>query len=398
MAVSFKSWKRKVSSNDCGDEISFKHSVSELVRRKSTMKIKSVQSQIVRPPAEEPLAGGPTFDRRLEFVTLRMQTDDGIEGIGVTFFGWALTPSLKQAVDQLGELAVGEDPLRIEAVGRKLRSAAAGAGPGGIATLAFSAIDMALWDIKGKALGQPLATLLGGLRERVPTYASGALSRTAPLEHVVVAGPRLVEKGFRQMKMQLALPGDTTAAREVERARLIREAVGPDIDLMCDINQRWSVNQAIDIGRRIEDVHLYWLEDVTVHDDYAGLARVADALATPLAGGECVYGITPFRHMIEARSVDVVMIDLLRVGGITNWMKVAGMAEAFNLPVVSHLIPEVHVHLVSAVPNGLTVEYMPWSFRLFEEVPVPVKGELLVPSKPGLGLEFSRELNRYVVG
>jgi L-alanine-DL-glutamate epimerase-like enolase superfamily enzyme len=326
-----------------------------------------------------------------------METDAGIEGIGVTFFGWALTPALREAVDQLSELALGEDPLRTEAIGLKLRNAANGAGPAGISTLAFSAIDMALWDIKGKALGQPLATLLGGLRDRVSTYASGALSRTAPLDHVLKAGPLLVEKGFKQMKMQLALPGDTTPAREVERAKLIREAVGPDVDLMCDINQRWSVNQAIDIGRRIEEVHLYWLEDVTVHDDYAGLARVADALATPLAGGECVYGITPFRHMLEARSVDIVMIDLLRVGGITNWMKVAGVAEAFNLPVVSHLLPEIHVHLIAAVPNGLTVEYMPWSFKLFEEVPVPVKGELTVPSKPGLGLEFNRDIDRYVV-
>jgi L-alanine-DL-glutamate epimerase-like enolase superfamily enzyme len=133
-------------------------------------------------------------------------------------------------------------------------------------------------------------------------------------------------------------------------------------------------------------------------DDYAGLARVADALATPLAGGEYLYGLTPFRHMLESSSVDIVMIDLMRVGGIGNWIKVAGMAEAFNLPVVSHLLPEIHVHLVSSVPNGLTVEYMPWSFRLFEEVPVPVKGELPVPSKPGLGLEFSRDLARFVVG
>jgi L-alanine-DL-glutamate epimerase-like enolase superfamily enzyme len=240
--------------------------------------------------------------------------------------------------------------------------------------------------------------MLGGLRDRVPTYASGALSRTSPLEQVVKAGPLLVEKGFKQMKMQLALPGDTTPTREVERTRLIREAVGPDIDLMCDINQRWSVNQAIDIGKRIEEFHLFWLEDVTAHDDYPGLARVADALATPVAGGECVYGITPFRHMIEARSVDIVMIDLLRVGGIANWMKVAGMAEAFNLPVVSHLLPEIHVHLVSSIPNGLTVEYMPWSFKLFEEVPAPVKGELAVPSEPGLGLKFSRDLGRYIVG
>ena len=141
----------------------------------------------------------------------------------------------------------------------------------------------------------------------------------------------------------------------------MREAVGPDVDLMCDINQLWSVNHAIEVGRRIEPYHLYWLEDPVAHDDYAGLARVADALTTPVAAGEYHYGIVPFRHMLEARSIDIVMIDLLRVGGITQWMKVAGMAEAFNLPVVSHLLPEVHVHLVAAIPNGLTVEYMPWT-------------------------------------
>jgi len=117
----------------------------------------------------------------------------------------------------------------------------------------------------------------------------------------------------------------------------------------------WSVPQAIEIGKRIEPYHLFWLEDPTTHDDYPGLAQVADALVTPIAAGEYHYGIVPFRHLLEARSIDVVMIDLLRVGGITQWMKVAGMAEAFNMPVVSHLIPEIHVHLIAGIPNGLTV-------------------------------------------
>ena len=363
------------------------------------MKITTVKSQIVRLPVEEPLAGGSGFHRsHLDFVTLRLETDDGVEGIGVTFFGGTVTPALKRAVELLGELIIGEDPLPIELVLRKLRDASGSAGPGGISTLAVSAFDIALWDIKGKVLGQSVAQLLGGLRDRVPTYASGALARTSPLDEVLKSARVLREKGFRQMKTQLALPGDTTPRKEVERARLIREAVGPDIDLMCDINQRWSVNQAIEIGKRVEDVHFFWLEDVTTPDDYAGLARVADTLVTPLAGGEYLYGLTPFRHMLEARSVDIVMIDLLRVGGIGNWMKVAAMAGAFNIPVVSHLLPEIHVHLVSSAPNGLTVEYMPWSFRLFEEVPVPVNGELSVPKKPGLGLEFNREITRYVVG
>ena len=361
------------------------------------MKISRFQTQIVRVPADEQLAGGPTPPGATrEFVTLRVGTDAGVEGIGYTFFGAALTGALKSAVDALAALAIGEDPLRTEAVAAKLRSAAAGSGPGGILTLALSAIDIALWDIRGKALDLPLWQMVGGHRERVPTYASGALMRTFPLEHLVKAAPRLVEKGFRQMKTQLALPGETSPAIEVDRIRKVRESIGPDIELMCDINQRWRVEQAIDIGSRIEDVRLAWLEDVTTADDYQGLARVADALATPVCGGEYLYGPAPFRQMLEARSVDIVMIDLMRAGGITQWLKIAGMAEAYNLPVVSHLVPEIHVHLVAAVPNGLTVEYMPWTFRIFQEVPVPDKGELAVSRKPGLGLKFDEAaLKRY---
>jgi L-alanine-DL-glutamate epimerase-like enolase superfamily enzyme len=315
-----------------------------------------MRSQVVRLPLDEPLANGPAYARsHNQFVTLRMETSDGVDGVGVSFFGGILSATVKHAIDGLGELIAGEDPLRVEALVEKLRVAAASAGPGGIVTLAISAIETALWDIKGKFLGQSLAAMLGASRSRVPAYASGALVRAYPLEHLEKAARTLVEKGFRQMKTQLALPGDTTPAREAEHARRIREAAGPDVDLMCDINQRWSVHQAMDIGKRVEDVNFYWLEDVTAHDDYSGLARVADALITPLAGGEYLYGIAPFRHMIEAHAVDIVMIDLIRVGGISNWMKVAAMAEAFNLPVVSHLLPEIHVHLVAAAPNGLTV-------------------------------------------
>ena len=363
------------------------------------MKISHIKSQIVRLPADEPLAGGPSVaGATRDFVTLRIGTDAGVEGLGITFFGGPLTSALKAAVDALGVLAIGEDPLHIEAIVSKLQAAAGTSGPGGIFTLALAAIDIALWDIKGKALDLSLCKLAGGCRLRVPTYASGALMRQFPLEHVARAAPRLVESGFRQMKMQLALPGDTTPELEIERTRVIREAIGEKIDLMCDINQRWDVRQAISIGRRIEQYHLFWLEDVVAHDDYAGIAQVAAALDTPIAGGEYVYGSVPFRHMLEARSVDIVMIDVLRAGGITQWLKIAGMAQAFNLPVVSHLIPEIHVHLIAAIPNGLTVEYMPWSGNLFEEVPLPQNGELVVPDKPGLGLEFSSDaIRRYGV-
>jgi L-alanine-DL-glutamate epimerase-like enolase superfamily enzyme len=354
------------------------------------MKITHVTTRALRTPADNPLVVGlpaPTDTR--EFVTLELGTDQGAVGLGLTFFGGALTPALKTAVDELARLTIGEDPTQVEAITAKLRRAAGSSGPGGIFTLALSAVDIACWDLKGKAVGQSVCALLGGLRDRVATYASGALMRPHPIDYLAKAGPRLRDMGFRQMKMQCG--SEPTVSASVERVRVMRESIGPDIDLMCDINQLWSVNQAIEVGRRIEPYHLFWLEDPTTHDDYPGMARIADALTTPIAAGEYHYGITPFRHLLEHRSIDIVMIDLLRAGGITQWMKIAGMAEAFNLPVVSHLIPELHVHLIAAIPNGLTVEYMPWTLQLFEETPALQNGQLVVPSKPGLGLAFDQQ-------
>ena len=338
---------------------------------------------------DEPLADSPEKANQFRpTVMLRLRTDDGIEGIAVTFYAEALTRALHEAVASFAELIVGEDPQRPEAILRKLFTAAGGCGPAGIFTLAQSAIDMAVWDIKGKALGQPLWKLLGGARNRVPTYASGALRRGLSDEQAAIAAGRLKAKGFRVMKMQLALPGDTNPVKEERRARIVREAVGPEITLMCDINQGWRPEQAIDIGKRIEDVRLAWLEDVTACDDYEGLARVTAALSTPIAGGEYLWGTVPFRHMIESRSVDIIMIDMLRVGGVTPWLKVAGMAEAFNLPFVSHVIPEFHAHLIVAIPNGLTVEYMPWMLKLFQETPAIENGEIVLTDRPGFGLAF----------
>jgi L-talarate/galactarate dehydratase len=356
------------------------------------MKITSARTRHIRLPADEPLAGGPPLlGPTRDLVTLTLATDQGIEGIGYTFFGGNLSASLKSSVETLAALTVGLDPLPIEAVMAKVLGSTL-AGPSGMVTLAISAIDIALWDIKGKALGVPVATLAGGARTKVPAYASGALSRDASLDELLRAAATLRERGWKQMKTQLALPGDTTVTKEVERIRRLRELIGPDVDLMCDINQRWDVRQAISIGKRVEEYRLFWLEDVVSCDDYAGHAAVTAALDTPTAAGEYVFGIVPFRHMFEARSVDIAMLDVMRTGGISGWLKIAAMAEAFNLPVVSHLYPEISAHLVAGVPNGLTVEYMPWANRIFKETPKIVDGKIEVPERPGLGLEFDEEV------
>jgi L-talarate/galactarate dehydratase len=357
------------------------------------MKITAAVATTLAIPEDDPLANMPEeVGRTRPVVILRLRTDNGIEGIGITFYGGKMTGSLRTAVDELAALTIGEDPLCIEKIVRKLRAAAGdNCGPGGIFTLALSAIDVALWDIKGKYLNQPLWKLLGGFRDKVPTYASGSLRRGLTDAQAQRAAQILVQKGFKEMKTQMALPGDPTPAEECRRVRVVREAIGPDIKLMCDINQRWRPEQAIDIGSRVEDVGLFWLEDVTRADDYQGLARVTAALKTPIAGGEYLYGIEPFRQMIEARSVDIVMVDIVRAGGVTQWMKIAGMAEAFNLPIVSHVMPEILCHVVAACPNGLTVEYMPWMLALYEETPAIENGMLVMPDKPGLGLKFDEK-------
>jgi L-alanine-DL-glutamate epimerase-like enolase superfamily enzyme len=353
------------------------------------MKIQSAEVRHVRLPLEEPIVNAPPFPAMMrDFITLQLRTDDGIEGIGITAFGGGLIAALKTAVTAFASIIIGDDPLNTEGIAARLRAASAPCGPGGIAALAMSAIDIALWDIRGKAFNAPLFRILGGLRREVPAYASGALMRTTPISGIEPAAAALVKKGYRQIKTQMAV-GGLSDAQEIERIRLIRETVGPDVALMVDINQRWKVHEAISIGRRIETIGLAWLEDPVAAADYQGLAAVAGALDMPVCAGEYLYGIEPFQQLMRHGSVDIVMIDLLRVGGVTPWMKVAGMAEAFNLPVVSHLLPEIHVHLVAAAPNGLIVEYMPWTWRLFDDPPVPENGMLKAPQGPGLGLRFA---------
>ena len=355
------------------------------------MKIADYATTVVSIPREVgPLGEGPGAVAST-FVTLKMRTDDGIEGIGYAgFTSGLMRKALKESVDALAEQAVGDDPMRVEAVNSKLLSLGGAGAPAGLVTRAAAAIDVALWDIRGKALGQPVHRLLGGFRDRgVPTYASGHLWRTYDLEALAETGARLVERGFKAMKFRMG--GEDSPAKEVARMRVMREAVGEEIKLMVDINQGWDVNQAIAIGREMAGYNLFWLEDPIDHQDYQGLARIADALDTPIASGEYHYGIPPFRHMLEYRSIDIVMVDLLRAGGLTRWMKIAHLAEAFNLPVVSHLATEILAHAVAAVPNGLTVEHMPWTFPQFEAVPSVEDGELVLPQTPGLGLEFDED-------
>ena len=357
-------------------------------------KIQDFTTHVVAVP-REPGASTDLADRppATVFVTLQLRTNDGIEGIGhATLVPWAMNNALKAAVDALAQEVVGRNPMDLESIVADLYWAAGAGSTAGVAVHAIAGIEVALWDIRGKMTGQPVHKLLGGFTDRLPVYASGSFWRPHRLEDIPDAARSFIEQGFRAMKLRLG--GESSHAKEVERLRLLRETVGDDIDLMVDINRGWSVNQAVTIGRQLEEYGLYWLEDPIDHLDLEGQARVADALTVPIAAGEYHYGIEPFRYMLERRSIDIVMIDLMRVGGLSRWMKVAHLAEAFNVPVVSHLVPEFLCHAMAAIPNGIYTEYMPWSLPLYKEPPKIEDGNLILPQTPGLGLEFDEDAIR----
>ena len=354
------------------------------------MKIVDARTRAVAVPLERPfLAGGLHMIERIPFALLELRTDEGLTGLGCAFslserpFG-----AIKAAVDGLSEEAVGENPLEPERIAAKLNRAFSWGGPVGVVNMAMAAVDFALWDIAGKAYGQPLYRLLGGHRDRVPCYYSGALWRDFSLKELEGAAQAALEQGFRAMKMRM---GSESPQGEEARAKAVREAIGPEVDLLVDINQGWTPHHAIRMGRMLERYEFGWLEDPVSHQDVSGSARVAAALDMPVCAGEYHYGKEPFLRLLNAQAMDIAMVDLLRVGGITEWRKAAAFAETFCVPVASHLLPEIAVHLVAAVPNGLTVEYMPWSLPLFLETPRVQDGMMVLPEKPGLGLELDEE-------
>lgn len=350
------------------------------------MKVKSFDVRAVSLPGR---AGTPAAEMS-NFVTLKLRTEDDVVGIGYAgFVPRPMLKALRAAVRALAELTVGDDPMLVEGVTKKLLAAGGMGAPAGLTTRAVAAIDIALWDLRGRILGQPVYRLLGGARDRVPCYASGELWRGDDLNALADAAGKLAEQGFRAVKLRMG--DEQTIPAEIERLRVVREAVGPEVAVMVDINQGWDVNRSIAVGRRAERYDLYWLEDPINHEDFDGLARIAAALDTPVTAGEYIYGMTSFRAMLEKRAVDVAMIDLLRAGGLTGWMKIAHLSEAFNLPVATHLAPEILLHAACAAPNVAWVEHMPWAYGLFREVPEIENGEMIVRKRPGLGLEFDEE-------
>lgn len=351
------------------------------------MKITAIDLMPVALPRDVPPGLGAT-SMPMPVVVVRVRTDCGIDGIGHTL---ALSPeyagSLAKMVEELGEQLIGMDPSRPEQIHAKMLNPANWFGPGGLLNIAAAALDIAVWDIIGKDAGQPLWRLLGGFSDRARVYDSGSLI-SFDIDDLQRRASDAVARGHRAIKMRPGRERHGRIPEVVAHVAAVREAIGFDVDLMLDINQTWTPSRAIQAGHALEHLELFWIEDPTLMHDIDGQAAIAAALDTPIASGEYHYDMVSLLRLLKARAVDYLMADLLRMGGITQFRKVAGMAEAFGVPVVSHIVPEVYGQCIAAVPNGAMIEGMPWSEMLFKGLPEFADGQLIFSERPGHGLDL----------
>jgi L-alanine-DL-glutamate epimerase-like enolase superfamily enzyme len=234
----------------------------------------------------------------------------------------------------------------------------------------------------------PLFRYLGGDRLRVPTYASEGLWIDYSMEELVSEAAAFRAKGHRAMKMRIGKP---SAELDLERVRRVREAVGPDIALLADVNQGWDELTAVRVGRELEAYDLYWLEEPLPYEDLEGCARVAAALTMRVATGETEYGSLGMKRHLEARAADVLMPDLQRMGGITEYRRAVELCRAWHQPVSSHLFMEASAHVLAAAPNALILEHMDWWQPLFTEPLALADGCVVLSERPGLGTEIDRK-------
>lgn len=295
--------------------------------------------------------------------------------------------------DSFGPLLLGEDPREVLALWEKLhkRSDIYWVGRAGITHLALGAIDLALWDLKAKAVGQPLWKLLGGSASRkVEAYNTDGGWLNWSLETLVSDCRRLVDQGYRAVKLKV---GGENPREDLRRVEAVRNALGPDIRIMTDANGRWTLPQAIQTGRRLADFDIVWLEEPIYFDDVEGHRRLAESIATPIALGEQLYTALQFRDFIRAGAVHYVQPDVVRLAGITEFWQVADLARCNNLPVVPHVgdMCQVHQHLCFAHPACSLLEYIPWLHDWMEAPAKIENGFYVAPDVPGAGTTPTRD-------
>ena len=324
--------------------------------------------------------------REFELITARITDEEGAEGVGYTFTvgrnGSAIAATLSH---EITSLLLNRDADLIENIWNLIWWDLHYGGRGGAMVLALSASDMALWDLKARRLNQPLWKLLGGYSKKVPCYAGG-IDLDLPLPDLIKQTDRNLDRGFRAIKMKV---GRKYLSEGIDRVAAMRSHLGKNFPLMVDANMKWSVDDAIRAARAFSDYDLKWLEEPISPDDVLGHARVVREGGLPIAAGENLRTLWDFRHLIMSGGVTFPEPDVTNCGGVTPFMKIAHLAEAFNLPITSHGAHDVTVHLLAAVPNQSYLEAHGFGLDRYISEPLQIReGYALAPDRPGHGISF----------
>jgi L-talarate/galactarate dehydratase len=326
----------------------------------------------------------PMTEIALLFV--RVQTSEGHEGLGFSYSKRAGGPGQFAHAKELAPTLIGEDPSDIARLWDKLCWAGASVGRSGLAVQAIGAFDVALWDLKARRAGLPLAKLLGAHRESVRCYnTSGGFLHT-PLDQLLVNAAASVERGIGGIKLKVGQPD---RALDVQRVAAVRKHLGDRVPLMVDANQQWDRPTAQRMCRTFEPFDLVWIEEPLDAYDHEGHAALAAMFDTPIATGEMLTSAAEHAELIRYRAADYLMPDAPRLGGITPFLKVAAQADQAGLMLGPHFAMELHVHLGAAYPREPWVEHFDWLEPLFNERLEIRDGRMLVPTRPGLGLTLS---------
>ena len=357
------------------------------------MKITDVQAILISLPLRKATSMSHRTVTAREYVVTRVRTDEGITGTAYTMGGSVVLTAVN---DTLKPLVLGGDPFHTERLWEKMFRSTLTLGRRGAVIRALSTIDIALWDIKGRALNQPLYRLLGAYRDKVPIYSSGGYYRQGEsFQEMADEMAGIVERGFATIKIKV---GALSFKEEVDRLKTLRRTLGDQVEILVDANCAWNeLTYARKIMRAFEEYKIGWFEEPVLPDNLRGGAELAATFETPIATGEQEGTRWGFRDLIEHRAADILQPDAAVVGGVTEWMKVAALASAYDLPVASHYIHDVHVHLMASAPNALIAEYFPLDLDImvFDAVVLeplrPEKGYLPVPQRPGLGMDLDEK-------
>ncbi|MFW6187475.1 MAG: L-talarate/galactarate dehydratase [Actinomycetota bacterium] len=354
--------------------------------------VRHVKLSTVTLPLSIPISDAKVFTGRQKpmtevvFLFAEIATEQGHAGLGFSYSKRAGGPAQYAHAKEVAQGLIGEDPNDIARVYTKLLWAGASVGRSGVATQALAAIDIALYDLKAKRAGLPLAKLLGAHRDSVRTYNTSGGFLNASLEEVKDRATRSLEEGIGGIKIKVGLPD---SAEDLHRVAGVREHIGTGVPLMVDANQQWDRATALRIGRRLEEFDLVWIEEPLDAYDAEGHAQLAAALDTPIATGEMLASVAEHERLIEARACDIIQPDCPRVGGITQFLRLMALADQRGLDLAPHFAMEIHLHLAAAYPREPWVEHFDWLDPLFNERLETEEGRMLVPDRPGLGVTLS---------